>query len=144
MFYHVNLIVFGKHTLILNLMTATCSKNVGTGESLCNISLSFNNTKRLSSCTSVQGLGCRILCSVMGHTFSAGDGSGLQAGQASSRALVIQAECGLVSSCWKMQEPPWKRCCLDGSTRCSKICPYLSVLMLPSQKSDTDTPPCHE
>ena len=58
------------------------------------------------SCSTVQGLSCRILRFILCHTFSMGDRSGLQAGQSSgctllprSHAVVTRAECGLALSC---------------------------------------------
>ena len=92
------------------------------------------------SCSTVRGLRCRILRFIMRHTFSMGDRSGLQAGQSSTRTLLLRshavvkrAECGLALSCWNKQGRPWKRHCLDGSMCCSKTCMYISALMVPSQ-----------
>lgn len=54
------------------------------------------------SCSTVRGLGCRILLFIMRHTFSVGDRSGLRAGQYTTytlilrrHAVVTRAECGL-------------------------------------------------
>ena len=59
------------------------------------------------SCSTVRGLHCRILRFIMRHTFSMGDRSGLQAGQSSTRTLLLRshavvkrAECGLALSCF--------------------------------------------
>ncbi len=83
----------------------------------------------------------------MRHTFSIGDGSGLQAGQSSTRTLFLRsqdfvmcAECGFALSCWNMHGRPWKRCLLEGSILCSKISMYFSALMVPSQKCKLPLP----
>ena len=85
------------------------------------------------SCSTVQGLHCRILCFVTRRIFSVGDRSGLHAGQYSTRtpllwshAVLTCAVCGLALFCWYKQGHPWKRRCLDGSIYCSKTCVYPS------------------
>lgn len=61
--------------------------------------------------------------------FLVGDGPGLQAGQSSTRSLLLRrhtvvtcAECDSALSCWNKQGCFWKRHCLDGSMWCSKTC----------------------
>ena len=68
------------------------------------------------SCSTVRGLRCRILRFIMRHTFSMGDRSGLQAGQSSTRTLLLRshavvkrAECGLALSCWNKQGQSMKK-----------------------------------
>ena len=77
---------------------------------------------------------------MMLQVFSTGERAGLQAGQFSSwtlllwsHAVVMDAVCGWALSCWNMQAPPWKRCCLDGSICCSKTSAYSSALMISFQ-----------
>ncbi len=72
--------------------------------------------------------------------FSIGEISGLQAGQFSTRtlllrrhAVVIAAVCGFALSCWNKQGLPWNRHRLEGSICCSKIFIYLSAFIVPSK-----------
>ncbi len=76
---------------------------------------------------------------MMRQMFSIGDRSGLQAGQFSTRtlllrshAVVIAAVCGFALSCWNTQGLPWNRRCLEGSICCSKTFIYLSAFIVPS------------
>ncbi len=68
----------------------------------------------------------------MHQMFSIGKRSGLQAGQFSTRTLllrshaVIAAVCGFELSCWN-------RCHLEGSICCSKTFIYLSAFIVPSK-----------
>lgn len=41
------------------------------------------------SCSTAQGLCCHILCFIMDHTFSMGDGSGLHTGQSTTCTLLV-------------------------------------------------------
>ncbi len=66
--------------------------------------------------------------------------SGLQAGQFSTRtlllwshAVVIAAVCGFALSCWNTQGLPWNRRHLEGSICCSKTFIYLSAFIVPSK-----------
>ncbi len=70
---------------------------------------------------------------MMRQMFSIGERSGLQAGQFSTRtlllrshAVVIAAVCGLALSCWKTRR-------LEGSICCSKTFIYLSAFIVPSK-----------
>ncbi len=72
--------------------------------------------------------------------FSIGERSGLQAGQFSTRtlllrshAVVIAAVCGFALSCWNTQGLPWNRRFLEGSICCSKTFIYLSAFIVPSK-----------
>ncbi len=65
--------------------------------------------------------------------FSIGERSGLQAGQFSTRTLLLQshaveivAVCGFALSCWNTRR-------LEGSLCCSKTFIYLSALIVPSK-----------
>ncbi len=69
-----------------------------------------------------------FFCLMMFKKFSIGERSGLQAGQFSTRtlllrshAVVIAAVCGFVLPCWNTQGLPWKRRRLERSICCSKI-----------------------
>ncbi len=75
---------------------------------------------------------------MMRQMFSIGERSGLQAGQFSTRtlllrshAVVIAAVCGFALSCWNTQGLPWNRRRLEGSICCSKSFIYLSAFIVP-------------
>ncbi len=77
---------------------------------------------------------------IMRQMFSIGERSGLQAGQFSTRtlllrihAVVIAAVCGFALSCWNTQGLPWNRRRLEGSICCSKTFIYLSAFIVPSK-----------
>ncbi len=77
---------------------------------------------------------------MMHQMFSIGERSGLQAGQFSTRtlllrshAVVIAAVCGFALSCWNTQGLPWNRHHLEGSICCSKTFIYLSAFIVPSK-----------
>ncbi len=77
---------------------------------------------------------------MMRQMFSIGERSGLQAGQFSTRtlllwshAVVIAAVCGFALSCWNTQGLPWNRRRLEGSICCSKTFIYLSAFIVPSK-----------
>ncbi len=77
---------------------------------------------------------------MMRQMFSIGERSGLQAGQFSTRtlllrshAVVIAAVCGFALSCWNTQGLPWNRRHLEGSICCSKTFIYLSAFIVPSK-----------
>ncbi len=70
-------------------------------------------------------------CLIMSQTYSIGERSGLQAGQFSTRtlllrshAVVIAAVCCFTLSCWNTQGLPWNSCHLEGSICCSKTFIY--------------------
>ncbi len=70
---------------------------------------------------------------MMSQTFSIGERSGLQAGQFSTRtlllrshAVVIAAVCGFALSCWNTRH-------LEGSTCYSKTFIYISAFIVPSK-----------
>ncbi len=74
-----------------------------------------------------------IFCLIMCQIFPIGERSGLQAGQFSTRtlllrshAVVIYAVCGFVLSCWNTRQ-------LEGSICCSKNFKYLSAFIVPSK-----------
>ena len=76
------------------------------------------------------------LCFILLQMFSVGERSGLQAGQSSTKILLlrshavgIDAVCFLTWSYWNMQGFPRRRRCLDGSKCCSKTSMYVSALM---------------
>ncbi len=73
--------------------------------------------------------------------FSIGARSGLQAGQFSTRtllvwshAVVLAAVCGFALSCWNTQGLPWNGRHLEGNICCSKTFIYLSAYIVPSKK----------
>ncbi len=77
---------------------------------------------------------------MMRQIFSVGERTGLQAGQFSTRtlligshAVVIAAVCGLALSSRNTQGLPWNRHHVEGSTCCSKIFVYLSAFIVPSK-----------
>ncbi len=77
---------------------------------------------------------------MMRQMFSIGERSGLQAGQFSTRtlllwshAVVIAAVCGFALSCWNTQGLPWNRHRVEGSICCSKTFTYLSAFIVPSK-----------
>ncbi len=83
-----------------------------------------------TSCWRVLG---RIFRLIMRKMFSIGERSGLQAGQFSTRtlllwshAVIIAAVCGFVLSCWNTHH-------LEGSICCSKTFIYLSAFIVPSK-----------
>ncbi len=104
----------------------------------------------VSSCWRVRGRLWRIFRLMMGHMFSIGERSGLQAGQFSTRtlllwshAVVIAAVCGFALSCWNTH-------CLEGSICCSKTFVYLSAFIVAFQNMQaahtifTYAPPYHQ
>ncbi len=140
-------------------MPATGFKIVGTGACLpwCSISSSFQNSLKTSGhrgytflefcCWNLvpflPDIGFQLLksswsslkyfCLMMGQMFSIGERSGLQAGQFSTRtlllrshAVIIAAVCGLALSCWNTRR-------LEGSICCSKTFIYLSAFIVPSK-----------
>ncbi len=140
-------------------MPATGLKIVGTGACLpcCSISSCFQNNLKTSRhqgneflelwCWNLipflLDIGFYLLRSlwsslkyfslIMRQIFSIGERSGLQAGQFSTRtlllwshAVVIAAVCGFVLSCWNTQR-------LEGSICCSKTFIYLSAFIVPSK-----------
>ena len=124
------------HCVTSPFLLTTLNKRLGTEDTNCwsfvGGILSHSCLMYSFSCSTVRGLRCRILRFIMRHTFSMEIGSGLQAGQSSTRTLLLRshavvkrAECGLALSCWNKQGRPWKRRCLDGSMCCSKTCMYL-------------------
>ncbi len=147
-------------------MPAACLKIVGTGACLpwCSIS-SFQNSLKtsghqgyeflefwsfgiwshsclieVSSCWRVRGHLWRIFSLMVHQMFSIGVRSGLQAGQFSTRtllirshAVVIAAVCGFALSCWTTQVLPWNRRHLEGSICCSKIFINISAFIVPSK-----------
>ncbi len=85
----------------------------------------------VSSCWRVCGCLSRIFRLMMHQMFSIGERYGLQAGQFSTRtlllrshAVVIAAVCGFALSCWNTQGLPRNRCHLEGSICCSKTFIY--------------------
>ncbi len=147
-------------------MPATGLKIVGTGACLqwCSISSSFQNSLKTSRHRGYEFLefwcwnlvpflpdiGFQLLkslwsslmyfCLMMHRMFSIGERSGLQAGQFSTRilllrshAVVIAAVCGFALSCWNTQGFLWNRHCLEGSICCSKSFIYLSAFIVPSK-----------
>ncbi len=95
---------------------------------------------QVSSCWRVCGRLWGIFRLMMHQRFSIGERSGLQAGQFSTRtlllrshAVVIAAVCGFALSCWNTQGLPWNRRCLEGSICCSKTFKYLSAFIVPSK-----------
>ncbi len=77
---------------------------------------------------------------VMRQMFSIGERSGLQAGQFSTRtlllrshAVVIATVCGFALSCWNKQGLPWNRRHLEGRICCSKTFIYISAFIVPSK-----------
>ncbi len=79
--------------------------------------------------------------------FSIGERSGLQAGQFSTRtlllwshAVVIAAVCGFALSCWNTQGLPWNRRHLEGSICCFKTFIYLSAFIVPSKTCKLSIP----
>ncbi len=77
---------------------------------------------------------------MMRQMFSIGERSGLQAGQFSTRtlllrshAVLIAAVCGFALSCWNTQGLTWNRSHLEGSICCSKNVIYLSGFIVPSK-----------
>ncbi len=136
---------------MLPFLFTTLKRRLGTEDtkwwSVSGVILSHSSCKQVLRWATVRGLRCRILRFKMRHTFSIGDRSGLQAGQASTRTLFLRsqdfvmcAECGFALSCWNMHGRPWKRCLLEGSILCSKISMYFSALMVPSQKCKLPLP----
>ncbi len=142
-----------------NLIPATGLKIVGTGSCLpwCSISSSFQNSLKTSGHRSYEFLefwcwnlvpflpdiGFQLLksswsslmycCLMMRQMLEIGEKSGLQAGQFSTRtlllwshAVVIAAVCGFALSCWNT-------CHLEGSICCSKTVIYLSAFKVPSK-----------
>ncbi len=118
---------------MLPFLFTTLKRRLGTEDtkwwSVSGVILSHSSCKQVLRWATVRGLRCRILRFKMRHTFSIGDRSGLQAGQSSTRTLFLRsqdfvmcAECGFALSCWNMHGRPWKRCLLEGSILCSKIC----------------------
>ncbi len=92
-----------------------------------------------------------LFCLMMHQIFSVGYRSGLQAGQFSTRtlligshAVVIAAVCGLALSSRNTQGLPWNRHHVEGSTCCSKIFVYLSAFIVPSKTCKLPLPyaPC--
>ncbi len=82
----------------------------------------------------------RIFLLMMRQMFSIGERSWLQAGQFStktlilrSHAVVISAVCVVALSCLNTQGLPWNRHHLDGNICCSKTFIYLSALIVPSK-----------
>ncbi len=87
----------------------------------------------VSSFWRVRGRLWRIFRLMMHQMFSIGERSGLQAGQFSTRtlllrshAVVIAAVCGFAVSCWNRHH-------LEGSICCSKTFIYLSTFIVPSK-----------
>ncbi len=91
---------------------------------------------------------------MMCQMFSIGERSGLQAGQYSTRTLLLRshavvtaAVCGFALSCWNTQGLPWNRCHLEGSICCSKTFIYLSAFIVPSKTCKLPipyAPPYHQ
>ncbi len=61
--------------------------------------------------------------------FSIGERSGLQAGQLSTRTLLLRSHAVVIAA----QGLPWNRRCLEGSICCSKTFIYLSAFIVPSK-----------
>ncbi len=98
---------------------------------------------QVSSCWRVCGCLWRIFCLMMRQMFSLGGRSGLQAGQFSTRtlllrshAVVIAAVCGFALSCWNTRR-------LEGSICCSKTFIYLSAFIVPSKTCKLPIPYAH-
>ncbi len=94
----------------------------------------------VSSCWRVRGRLWHIFCLMMHQMFSIGERSGLQAGQFSTRTLLLRnhavgiaAVCGFALSCWNTQGLTWNRRHLEGSICCSKTFIYLSAFIVPSK-----------
>ncbi len=130
--------------IISNLIPATGLKKVGTGACLprCSISSSFQKSFKMSGHRGYEFLefwcwnlvpflpdvGFQLLKSswssltyfslMMRQMFSIGERSGLQAGQFSTRTLLLR--------CWNTR-------CLEGSICCSKTFIYLSAFIVPSK-----------
>ncbi len=101
---------------------------------------SHSSLIEVSSCWIVCGHLWLIFRLMMHRMFSIGERSGLQAGQFSTRtlllwsnAVVIAAVCGFALSCWNTQGLPWNRRRLEGSICCSKTLIYLSAFIVPSK-----------
>ncbi len=101
----------------------------------------------VSSCWRVFGRLWRIFRLMMRQMFAIGEKSGLQAGQFSTRTLllrshaaVIAAVCGFALSCWNTQGLPWNRRRLEGSICCSKTFIYLSAFIVPSETCKLSIP----
>ncbi len=134
-------------------MPATGLKIVGTGACLpwCSISSSFQNSLKTSGhrgyeflefwCWNLVPFLPDIVCGrlwhifhlMMGQMFSICETSGLQAGQFSTRtlllwihAVVIAAVCGFALFCWNTRR-------LEGSIYCSKTLIFLSAFIVPSK-----------
>ncbi len=157
--------LYAQNELISNLMPATGLKIVGTGACLpwCSISSSFQTSLKTSghrgyaflefwcwnlvpflpdigSCWRVRGHPWHVFRLIMRQMFSTGEISGLQAGQFSTRtlllwsyAVLIATVCGFALSCWNTQGLPWNRHHLEGSICCSKTFIYLSAFIMPSK-----------
>lgn len=76
--------------------------------------------------------------SLMHQMFSAGERSGLQAVNLTTKtcllqtqAVIIAAECSLILSCWNIQGLLWKKMLSGWNVCCFKICTYLSTLIDP-------------
>ena len=132
------------HCVASPLLLTTLNRRLGTEEtsfsSLEIGMLSHSCLIQASNCSIVLGLLCCTFLFMMRQMFSIGERSGLQTGHFSTRILllrshdvVIDAECGMALSCWKMQGLPWKRWRLDGSICCSRTWIYFSALMVPFQ-----------
>lgn len=74
----------------------------------------------------------------MHQMFSAGERSGLQAVNLTTKtcllqtqAVIIAAECGLILSCWNIQGLLWKKMLSGWNVCCFKICTYVSTLIDP-------------
>ncbi len=72
--------------------------------------------------------------------------SGLQAGQFSTRTLLLRSHAFLIAAVWGFALSCWNTCHLEGSICCTKTFIYLSALCLPKHASCpyTYAPPYHQ
>lgn len=85
----------------------------------------------------------RLLFHFMMHQmFSAGERSGLRAGQSGTEATMKPCCCNNCSMwfCWNTQGLPWKRRSVGGRMYSFKICMYLSALMVSFQMHELPIP----
>ncbi len=92
------------------------------------------------SCWRVHGRLWHIFCIMIHQMFTIREISGLQAGQFSTRSLIlwshavaIAAVCGFALSCWNTQGLPWYRRRPEGSICCSITFIYFSAFIEPSK-----------
>ena len=108
------------HCVTSPFLFTTLNRRLGTEDTNCwsfvGGILSHSCLMNNFNCSTVRGHRARILRFIMRHTFSMGDRSGLQAGQSSTRtlllrsqAVVTRAECGLALSCWNKQGASMKK-----------------------------------